>query len=187
MAKAVIGLFKYQDDAGKAVDKFKNLGYDAKDISVIMKDVRDTGSVGKGTTEHVVAGAGSGALTGGVFGALTGLLIGIGAITIPGIGALLIGGPIAVALGLTGAAVTATSGAITGALAGGLVGGLVGLGVPEEEAKIYEEEIRGGGVLLIVPARDERVEEVQRILEEYRARSMRQIDLPKNAAHLTDD
>lgn len=180
MAKAVIAIFKTQDAAAHAVDEFKEMGYDPKEISVIMKDTKATGTVSQGTGENIAAGATSGALTGGVIGALAGLLIGIGAITLPGIGGLLIGGPLAAALGLTGAAATTASGAVTGALAGGLVGGLTGLGIPDEEAKVYEDEIKGGGVLLVVPARDNRVDEVREVFEDFDAHAIRQIDLPKN-------
>lgn len=144
MAKAVIAIFKTQEAAVTAVDKFKDLGYDPKEISVVMKDMKAAGTIAQGTGENIATGATSGAITGGAIGALAGLLIGIGAIAIPGIGGLLIGGPLAAALGLTGAAATTASGAVTGALAGGLVGALTGLGIPAEEAKVYEEEIRGG-------------------------------------------
>ena len=85
-------------------------------------------------------------------------------------GAILIGGPIAAALGLSGAAGLAASGAATGILAGGLVGGLSSLGVPEERARMYEEDIRRGGVLLAVPA-DERadVDMIQGIFDRHQA------------------
>ncbi len=182
----MIGLFKYQDDAAHAVDALKNLGYDPQEISVIMKDIKEQETVVRGTAENVATGATSGVVTGGAIGALAGLLIGIGAIVIPGVGAFLIGGPIAAALGLTGAAATTATGAMTGALAGGLVGGLTGLGIPEDEAKVYADEIQGGGVLLIVPVRDQRTDEVQNIFESQKARSTRQIDLPNNAEHLVD-
>lgn len=184
MSQVVIGVFKYQDDAESALSDLKDLGYDANEISVVMKDIREAKHMQEKTGVHVAEGAGSGAVTGGAIGGLVGLLVGIGAITIPGIGAILIGGPIAAALGLTGAAATATSGAVTGALAGGLVGGLVGLGVPEEEAKEYEEDIKGGGVLLAVPAYEERIDEVKRIMKHYKARTTRQLDLPSDAGHL---
>lgn len=187
MAKAVIAILKTQDAAVAAVDKFKDLGYDPKEISVVMKDMKAAGTIAQGTGENIVTGATSGAITGGAIGALTGLLIGIGAITIPGIGGLLIGGPLAAALGLTGAAATTASGAVTGALAGGLVGGLTGLGIPAEEAKVYEDEIRGGGVLLVVPARDNRVDEVREVYEDYEAHAIREIDLPQDSRHVIDD
>ncbi|MBP7966856.1 low temperature-induced protein [Candidatus Woesebacteria bacterium] len=180
MAKAVIAVFKTQDAAVTAVDKFKDLGYDPKEISVVMKDMKAVGTITQGTGENIATGATSGAITGGAIGALAGLLIGIGAIAIPGIGGLLIGGPLAATLGLTGAAATTASGAVTGALAGGLLGALTGLGIPAEEAKVYEDEIRGGGVLLVVPARENRVDEVIDIYEGCNAHSIRQIDLPEN-------
>ena len=44
----------------------------------------------------------------------------------------------------------ALSGAAAGATAGGVVGALVGLGVPEYEAKAYEERIKKGGYLIAV-------------------------------------
>ena len=49
---------------------------------------------------------------------------------------LVIAGPLAA--GLAGA----------GAATGGLVGALTGTGVPEDEAKIYENEIKDGGIYM---------------------------------------
>jgi stress response protein YsnF len=43
-------------------------------------------------------------------------------------------------------------GAGAGAVAGGIIGALVDAGVPEEDAKLYEEGIRRGGTLLMVRA-----------------------------------
>lgn len=48
----------------------------------------------------------------------------------------------------------ALSGAALGATAGGVVGGLIGLGIPEVEAKIYEEKLTTGNYLISVHARD---------------------------------
>jgi hypothetical protein len=48
---------------------------------------------------------------------------------------------------------SAHSRAAVWALTGGLVGALVGYGIPEEEAKEYEQGIREGGVVLIVVPR----------------------------------
>ena len=35
-------------------------------------------------------------------------------------------------------------------MTGGLIGALVGLGVPEHEAKLYETDVKSGGILLAV-------------------------------------
>ena len=49
--------------------------------------------------------------------------------------------------------------------AGGLVGGLVGLGIPEHEAKFYDEELRKGGILVGVYAHGDRVKLAREILD----------------------
>lgn len=156
MASMILGVFSTRENADAAIAELRDSGYDPKHISIIMKNMDNNETVvnnAAGTGSNVAGGAASGATTGGVVGALAGLLVGIGAIAIPGVGALLIGGPLAAALGLTGAAATTVSGALTGALAGGLIGALVGLGVPEEDAKVYQQRIEAGGILVAVPAK----------------------------------
>jgi hypothetical protein len=44
----------------------------------------------------------------------------------------------------------ALSGAALGATAGGIVGGLIGLGIPEIEARRYEEKLKKGNYLIAV-------------------------------------
>ena len=165
--KLILGVFSEREQAEKAINGLEEAGYPAKDISIVMKDKTEAHAVAENTGASVADSAVSGATTGGVIGGIAGLLVGIGAITIPGIGALLIGGPLAAALGLSGAAATTVSGAVTGALAGGLVGALVGLGVPEEDARVYEERIKAGAILVAVPLKNEPENEAQAILEAH--------------------
>ncbi len=160
--RTVLGIFDTRAHADSALSALEGMGYSTKDVSVIARDT----SVGGGTTvvaddDHTgpVEGAAAGATTGGVIGGIAGLLVGLGALTIPGIGALFITGPIAAALGLTGAAAATASGAMTGALAGGLIGALTNLGVDEETAKVYEERVKAGGILLAAPVIDNVAEE----------------------------
>ena len=80
--------------------------------------------------------AGSFCAAGGVIG----LLAGIGALAIPGVGPFIAAGPIMAAL----------SGAAVGAATGGVVGGLIGLGIPEIEAKRYDEKLKKGNYLVAV-------------------------------------
>ena len=176
MARTVIGVFADKPAAESAVSELESAGYNPKDISIVMRST-DGGTVTQDAGGDVASGAVSGATTGGVIGGLAGLLIGIGALTIPGIGALLIGGPIAAALGLGGAAATTVSGAVTGALAGGLVGALVNLGIPEEEARVYEQRIKEGAILVAVPTRDgEKENEAKDILQSHGADQIRDVD-----------
>jgi len=90
-------------------------------------------------------GATTGGVTGGVAGGVIGLLAGIGALAIPGLGPFIAAGPIMAAL----------SGASIGAATGGLVGGLVGMGIPEIEAKRYEQKLRDGNFLIAVDIDDD--------------------------------
>ena len=83
-------------------------------------------------------------MTGGAIGGTVGLLAGIGSLAIPGLGPFIAAGPIMAAL----------SGAAAGATAGGVVGALVGLGIPEYEAKAYEERVKKGGYLVAVHVED---------------------------------
>jgi hypothetical protein len=109
---------------------------------------------GKHDIGHVKAskapeGATTGAVTGGVTGGVIGLLAGIGALAIPGVGPLIAAGPIMAAL----------SGAAIGGTTGGVVGGLIGLGIPEIEAKRYEDKLKKGNYLISVHAHDDEQED----------------------------
>lgn len=175
--QTIIGIFKDRFEAESAIDELEDLGYNPKDVSVVIKEGLKVSEVSGSKGGSAAEGAVSGAATGGVLGGLAGLLIGIGVLAIPGIGGLLVGGPIAVALGLTGAAATTISGATTGALAGGLVGGLIGLGVPEETARVYDQKVREGAVLLAVPSSTtEGEEEIRKVFNDYKADQIRTIN-----------
>jgi hypothetical protein len=175
-SQTIIGIFADKFDAQAAVDELHEIGFNPKDVSVVVKDGIKSSTTSGTKGGSVAEGAVSGAATGGVLGGLAGLLIGIGALAIPGVGAFLVGGPIAIALGLTGAAATTISGATTGALAGGLLGGLIGFGIPEDEARIYEQRVREGAVLLAVPTHTQTGEsEVKKVFEDYNADEIRTI------------
>ena len=61
----------------------------------------------------------------------------------------------------------AIAGAGAGAATGGLVGLLVGTGIPEHRAKVYDTDVRGGGILLGVEAKnDDDVEKLETLLED---------------------
>jgi len=82
-----------------------------------------------------------------------GWLAGIGSLAIPGVGPFIAAGPIMAALG----------GAALGGATGGLIGALVGMGIPEREAKVYNDTVRGGGALVSVHTGD--AEQQQRARE----------------------
>ncbi|ANY72489.1 hypothetical protein BBD41_07760 [Paenibacillus ihbetae] len=146
MTQKIVGAFRSEEEATRAIEDLKAQGFRTDEISVIAKDRGESSAIEEETGTKAPEGLASGAATGGVLGGVTGLLAGLGALAIPGIGPIVAAGPIAATL--TGAAV--------GAGAGGLVGGLIGLGIPEDQAKEYGSYVDDGHILVMVDADESR-------------------------------
>lgn len=145
MAKAVLGIAKTIGQAENIVSRLQdNAGIPASEISVLMPDTGGSHDFGHVKATKAPEGATTGAVAGGVTGGVIGLFAGIGALAIPGLGPFIAAGPIMAAL----------SGAAAGAGTGGIIGALVGLGIPEYEAKVYEEKLKSGNYLIAVHTRD---------------------------------
>ncbi len=185
MGKMVFGVFNDRSNAEAAIGELETEGFNPKDVSIVVQSTQDAEAIANNTGATVAGGTVSGATTGAVVGGLAGLLIGIGAIAVPGLGALLIGGPLAVALGLSGTAAATVTGAATGALAGGLIGALVGIGVPEEDARIYEDNIKRGAILVAVPAMAGEHREASAVLRDNGAEQVKSVDM--RDAHANND
>jgi len=153
MGTSVLCIAQNESSANVIVDNLKNAGFSYNDISVLFPDKRSTRDFAHEKNTKAPEGAMTGAGAGGVVGGTLGLLAGIGLLAIPGVGPFIAAGPIMAAL----------SGAAVGAAAGGLAGGLIGLGIPEIEAKRYEEKVLGGNILISVHA--ESGDEVKRAKE----------------------
>lgn len=136
----VAGLFYDRLSAEAAIQGLKDAGFRERQIGVATRDQEQQEDIAKGTGTRAAEGAKTGALSGGVVGGVVGLLAGIGALVIPGIGPILAGGALASAL----------AGAGVGAAAGGLLGALVGMGIPEENARHFEQGFDRGGIILTV-------------------------------------
>jgi uncharacterized protein (TIGR02271 family) len=154
----VVGLFDHQTQAEAAINALKAAGFPERDIGVAMRDRTSQGELTEGTGTQAAEGAAGGAVGGGVVGGVIGLLGGLGALAIPGLGPIFAAGWLGSTL----------AGAGIGAAAGGIIGGLVGLGVPENEARHFEEGIKEGRVLVTVKAED-RAAEAAEILRRHDA------------------
>jgi len=130
-----VGVYRTHEEAVKAVTELKRAGFTDDQVSLVGKDER-----GKIKTEGTMAaeGAVTGAAVGAGAAALTSLGITFG--VIPVVGPILALGPLAAAL----------LSAASGAAAGSLAGGLIGMGIPEEEAKYYEGEVKAGRYVVTV-------------------------------------
>lgn len=151
----VVGLFRNQVDAERAINRLKQAGFSEDQIGVAMRDRGRQQELVEDTGPQVAEGAATGAVSGGVLGGVIGLLAGVGALAIPGVGPIIAGGALASTL----------AGAGIGAAAGGLLGALVGMGVPEEDARHFDEGFRAGGILVTVTA-GSRAEEARQFLRE---------------------
>ena len=153
MAKSIVGIARTNLQVERTIDELQEEALiPVSEISVVMPEAGDRPAVGTEETTKAPEAAGAGALTGGVIGGAVGLLAGIGTLAIPGLGPFLAAGPIVAALG----------GVAAGAAAGGVVGALVGLGIPESEAKVYEERLKEGGYLVAVHVQDSEIADICR-------------------------
>jgi hypothetical protein len=141
---SVFGIVKTHSQAESLVEGLQDAGFAASEISVLLPDNEGKHDIGHVKATKAPEGATTGATAGGVTGGVLGLLAGIGALAIPGIGPFIAAGPIMAAL----------SGAAVGGATGGIVGGLIGLGIPEIEAKRYEDKLKSGNYLIAVHAVD---------------------------------
>src|SRR6188768_1700016 len=144
MSKSVFCIATTQGQVERIIERLQSQGFAASEISVLLPDTAGTGDFGHVKSTKASEGVTAGATTGGVAGGALGLLAGIGALAIPGVGPFIAAGPIMAAL----------SGAAIGATTGGLVGGLIGMGIPEFEAKRYEDKLKAGSYLIAVHAHD---------------------------------
>lgn len=147
--KAVFGAFETRMELESTVDNLKAQGFRNSDISVLIPngDENNGGLVDINADDFETKaseGAETGAIGGIAFGGALGWLAGAGALMIPGVGPFVAAGPIMGAI--AGAGIAGTI--------GGVAGALIGSGIPENEAKKYEEYLKGGSMLLSVHADD---------------------------------
>ncbi len=137
----VFALLSNAEEAERAVYRFREAGFGADSISLLHPNTGyGTNVLSTFNSTKAPEGAVTGATTLGLLGGISGFLVGIGTLVIPGVGPFLAAGPIMVAL----------SGAAVGAMVGGIGGGLIGLGLPEYEARAYDEKVREGKTLVAV-------------------------------------
>lgn len=159
MTRTVVGVFDYAHQSEEAIRELTAAGFRNEDISFAKlgpdshraEEMAHDAAAG----ESAALGAAGGAMIGG----LGGLLLGLGLLAIPGLGPLAAAGPIVAAL--TGAGV--------GAGVGGVTGAFMELGIPEEEALYYADEIRRGGSVVAVQAEEHRAWQAEEVLRRHGA------------------
>ncbi|HEX9371023.1 MAG TPA: hypothetical protein VF897_08455 [Roseiflexaceae bacterium] len=151
----IIGIFDDAIEARRAVETLRDGPLPLEDVSIIARNADGATTAGD---EDVSAGEGA------AVGAVWGGLVGLATLLIPGVGPFVAGGALFAAL----------TGAVTGAVVGGIAAALIDFsGIPEEDARGYEEQVRAGKNLVAVKARDEDSAEVRRILSSSGADAVR--------------
>src|SRR5438270_8798938 len=148
--EVVVCVFYDPEAARDAMNELQAAGFRGEDVSVLSPQARHD----KGARAR--EGAAAGAVAGGLFGGLAGWLVGLGSLAIPGVGPFVAAGALAAAIG----------GAALGAGLGAIAGALVRMGIPEKEARYYEQEVRNGRTLLAVRGK-ERNDEADRIMHNH--------------------
>lgn len=139
MTKTYIATYESSVDADRCIARLYEEGFTRNDISMLVSDDASKRHLAVEQRTKAAEGMAGGAAAGGMLGALAAGLTAVAGIVIPGAGVLL-AGPIVAAL----------VGAGAGGAIGGLVGGLVGLGFNENEAKLVEDAVRRGNVVVAV-------------------------------------
>ncbi len=154
MSKVITASFKTRPAAEYALRQLEDIGINEDQVSVIVSD--DTHGThfnidrDNKSDEGIVAGG----LAGGLVGAVLAALLSAGAVAVPAAGII-----------ISGWLVSAAAGMGAGMAAGGVIGGLIGAGIPEYEAKLYEDAVRKGAILLAVkPESDEQAKAVKETL-----------------------
>ncbi len=162
-------LYASYEDAAAALDRIDALAIPRVEASIIGGESLHDYSDARIGTDPVTGerrlvsdpapATATGTAMGAALGGGAGLLAGLGIVAIPGLGPLVAAGWL----------VSALAGATGGALAGGTIGALVDLGIPEEEAPLYSETFRRGGVAVSVRFPEEQRATIENTLAETAA------------------
>jgi uncharacterized protein (TIGR02271 family) len=151
-----VGVFSTHEAADRAIADLKKAGYRDDQIGLVAKDASGKTVKTDGTGEtHATEGAAIGAATGAGAAALVSLGLSFG--VIPVIGPILAVGPLAAAL----------ISAVGGAAAAGIAGALIGWGIPEEDAKYYEGEVKAGRFLVTVDRGTQKTDDTREIFSRH--------------------
>ena len=166
----VTGIFKTRADAQRAITELEAAGISPGDISLLSprKSEDEHARVAVADTEQPGMGKALGGVVGGAVGAAGGLGLSAAAasILVPGVGPVL-------AIGLLGAALFGTGGAVGGAIAGGALEQEMDEGLPVDEMFVYEDALRQGKTVVVVLANDSfRADVAREVMRKMEAESV---------------
>ncbi len=157
--KRAVGTFPTRQDAEVALIELRDSGFNMEQISAIAQNPPDETQLAdvevKSSSERAKDGAETGAIMGATTGGMLGLIGSLSVLAIPGVG---LATEVAILLG------NALLGSGFGAAGGSLVGALIGWGIPEEQAKYYEELLSQGDYVVLVEGTEAEIKGAEAIL-----------------------
>jgi len=140
MNKTVYCLASSEPQADAILTHLRNLGFTHHEVSVVMKNKKDTRDISM--REDAIRGAEKGALVGGALSAIATTVI-----ALPILGPLAVAGPILAGIG------GAVAGGVDGGLAGG-TGAVTNIGIPENQMPQLQDRLEKGAILIAVHSED---------------------------------
>lgn len=157
--KRAVGTFPTRQDAEVALIELRDSGFNMKQISAIAQNPPDEKQLAdvevKSSSTRAKDGAETGAIMGATTGGMLGLIGSLSVLAIPGVG---LATEVAILLG------NALLGSGFGAAGGSLVGALIGWGIPEEQAKYYDELLSQGDYVVLVEGTEAEIKGAEAIL-----------------------
>ena len=138
--KTISAVFSSFHDIERAVSGLEGIGVPSQVINVIAGNDANRHQEYLEKAKHESRTSGSAAATGASIGGGLGIVAALVSLAIPGVGTILAGGAI----------VSVLAGLTVGAAGGGLMSALFNMGVPHEDAPLYEEAVRRNELLLVV-------------------------------------
>ncbi len=132
-----IGVFADDIQAERGIGELRKAGFTDQQVGYVTRSSKPEEMPAGETSNAPTVRATAGAVGGGVLG---GMAVAAAALLIPGIGPVITGGMLAATVG----------GALLGALTGGFAGTLIDMGIPEDEARYYQEELMKGRTIVTV-------------------------------------
>jgi hypothetical protein len=161
--RTIVGVFTSLVEAERTERDLLNLGIPSVDISMVAGNDADRHREYLEKAKLASTSTGAAAASGASFGGGVGLLAGLVALVIPGVGPVIAGGSLAM--------LAATLS--IGAAGGGLIAAFREMGVPHEQAPIYEEAVRRGAVMLTVDVDPARENDALSVMVRHGARNLR--------------
>src|SRR5580704_10564887 len=161
--RTIVGVFTSLVEAERTERDLKNLGIPRENISIVAGNDANRHKEYLEKAKLASTSTGAAAAAGASFGGGVGLVAGLVALMIPGVGYVVAGGALVTLLATLG----------VGAAGGGLIAAFREMGVPHEQAPIYEEAVRRGAVMLMVDVDSARENDALAIMVRHGARNLR--------------